>query len=84
MSYDYSISLEGIRNAERSFEQTASRIAAGGLPKSNESVPADSLFLSDYAAELIAIDQAKTALKTNLRVISLQQDLERKTLDLFA
>lgn len=84
MSYDYSISLEGVCTAERSFERAAGRIAAGNLPTSSESAPSDSLSLTDYAAELIAIDQAKIAHKANLQVISSQRDLERATLDLFA
>ena len=35
-------------------------------------------------ADIIAIDQAKTAVKANLQVISTQQELDREVLDLFA
>ena len=69
MSGDYSISLNGIFAAERNLMQSARRIAAADLPD---------------AAEIVAIDQAKTAVKANLQVISAQQELDREVLDLFA
>ena len=82
MSVDYSISLNGINSAEFSLNQAARRIASIGLPSGDDS--ADSLSLSDIAAELIAIDQAKTAVKANLKVITTGQELDREALDLFA
>ena len=69
MSGDYSISLNGIFAAERNLLQSARRIAAADLPD---------------PAEIVAIDQAKTAVKANLQVISAQQELDREALDLFA
>jgi hypothetical protein len=69
MSGDYSISLNGIFAAERNLLQSARRIAAADLPD---------------PAEIVAIDQAKTAVKANLQVISTQQELDREVLDLFA
>ena len=68
MSGDYSISLNGIFAAERNLLQSARRIAAADLPD---------------PAEIVAIDQAKTAVKANLQVISAQQELDREALDLF-
>ena len=68
---DYSISLNGIFAAQRSLEQAAQRIAT----------PSPT---TDYAAESINIDQAKIAEKANLRVISVQQELEGSILDIFA
>ena len=69
MSGDYSISLNGIFAAERNLLQSARRIAASELPD---------------PAEIVAIDEAKTAVKANLQVISAQQELDREALDLFA
>jgi hypothetical protein len=68
---DYSISLNGIFAAQRSLEQSARRIAT---PQ-----PA-----TDYAAELIAVDQAKIAEKANLQVLSVETDLQGTLLDIFA
>jgi flagellar basal body rod protein FlgC len=69
MSSDCAISLNGIFAAEENFSQSARRIAAGNLPD-----PAD----------MIAANQAKTAVDANLQVISTQQEIDGKTLDLFA
>ena len=69
MSGDYSISLNGIFAAQRAFAQSAQRVAADVLPD-----PAD----------MVAIQQAKIAAKANVKAISVQQELDRETLDLFA
>jgi len=69
MSGDYSISLNGIFSAQQNLMQSARRIAKADFPD-----PAD----------IVAIDQAKTAVKANLQVISTQQELDREALDLFA
>ena len=69
MSGDYSISLNGIFAAERNLLRSARRIAV-----SNPLDPAD----------MIAVNQAKTATEANLQVISTQQELDREVLDLFA
>ena len=79
---DYSISLNGIFAAERNFERAAGRIASANVPVSNAA--SDSISLTDFAAELLAVDQAKTAVQANLQVISKQDELEREALDLFA
>lgn len=78
---DISVSLNGVHAAERHLEQAARKIAAA-----NTSFPesADTLTLTDFAAELIAVEQARIAGTANLRVISAQTDLEHEALDLFA
>jgi hypothetical protein len=81
MSGSYAISLNGIQAAERSLEQAAHKIATANLPASGE--PLDYLSLTDYTAEFLAIDLAKTAVKANLKVISTRQEIEHETLDLF-
>jgi hypothetical protein len=69
MSGDYSISLNGMFAAERNLLQSARRIASANMPD-----PAD----------MVAVDQAKIAVKANLQVISTQQEIDREALDLFA
>jgi len=78
---DCSISLNGVYTAERNLEEAARRIATANTasPKS-----ADTFELTDFAAELIAVDQARTAEKANLQAISMQMDLEHEALNLFA
>ncbi len=95
MSFDCSVSLQGILNAERNFEQAARRIASGVVPiqeanagdGKNKSFSLDdfpdSLSLSDFAAELLALHQAKIAFKSNLQAIFIQQELNHEVLDLF-
>jgi hypothetical protein len=78
---DFSISLNGVQTAEQNFNQAAQKIAAANLPSSESP---DRFELTDFAAELIAADQAKFAVEANLRVISTQTELEHETLNLFA
>ena len=68
---DYYVSLNGLFSAYRNLEQAARRI----------STPDPT---TDYAAELIAADQARTAGEANLRVISVERELEGAILDIFA
>ncbi len=68
---DYSISLNGLYSAYRNLGQAAQRVSA----------PNPS---TDIAAELIAADQAKIAGEANLRVISVERELEGAILDIFA
>ncbi len=82
MSADYGISLNGIFVAEHSLNQAAQRIASASLTAPGESP--DTVSISDFAAELLAINRAKTTVKANLKVISTRQDLDRKAFDLFA
>ena len=68
---DYSISLNGLFSAYRNLEQAARRVSAPD--------PA-----TDFAAELVAADQAKVAGEANLRVLSVERELEGSILDIFA
>ena len=83
---DISISLNGVQTAERNLDQAAGKIAMSNTPSSNtpSSKSADVFELTDFAAALIAADQAKIAAEANLRVVSAQTDLEQKVLNLFA
>ena len=78
---DTSVSLNGVHTAERNLEQAARKIAMANTPSPGS---ADTFALTDIAAELIAVEQAKMAQKANLRVISMQTDLEHEALNLFA
>ena len=82
MFNDYAISLNGIQEAEWRLEQAARRIATANLSAADE--PSDYVTLTDFAAELIAAEMAKTSIKANLEVISTRQELEHEILDLFA
>jgi hypothetical protein len=78
---DSSISLSGIHAAELHLEQAARKIMTASTPFSESG---DTFELTDFAAELIAADQAKLAVKANLRVLSMQADLEHEAVNLFA
>jgi hypothetical protein len=78
---DVSISLNGVITAERSLEQAARKISTDNVAFHEDS---DTFELTDFAAELIAVDQAKIAAKANLKVISKQTDLQQEALNLFA
>ena len=78
---DISISLNGVQTAEWNLEQAARKIALANTPSPGS---ADVFELTDFAAELIAADRAKITAEANLRVISMEMDLESHALNLFA
>ena len=97
MSDVYSISVNGIHNGERALERSASRIAAGRADAS-DSPPLqreDAVSIStdgaaalaasgtvDYAAEMVAILQARTAIKANLKMIEVAASVDQDAVDL--
>ena len=96
MGYDYSVSLEGVRGAERRLNQAAlkvSRMGAQCLPESRGAAgrtaaagTADRLSLSngaEIAGAMVEARQATITGQANLRVIAMQMELEDETLDLF-
>ena len=99
MGYDYSAAVEGVRSAWRSLEQTAHRIAAGSvhakhLPppatgpdpiSGNQPVESDSVdFTLDLAGEMLNLNLAEIAVKANTRVMAVEHELDRDTLDILA
>ncbi len=78
---DYTISLNGILNAERNLNQAAHRIASANLPSVDSC--GDRVTLSDFAVELLSADQAQTTAEANLRALSMQQSLDHQSIDLF-
>ncbi len=95
----YSMSIEGVHNAEVALDRAARKIAAGNNPERVTPGPEDTVEISssgmraaypasstpvDYAAEIVAVKQAETMLKANLKAFASQQKLEREILDLYA
>jgi hypothetical protein len=76
MSNICAISLNGVMNAEQSFDGAARRIANTNLGSPNNS--------GDLATDLVDLKQAEIAGKANLRAISSQDELEKDALNLFA
>jgi hypothetical protein len=99
MSYDYSCSLEGVRAAWRTLDRAAHRIAAGSVGAQHVPPPgvgkdplsggedvdtSPAIMRVDLAGELWAVGQAKIEVKANLKVMSVERELERDTLDILA
>jgi len=82
MPVEYSISLNGVLSAERDLNQAALRIESADVPSADSCE--DCVTISDLAAEILAANRAETAAEANLRVISMQQELDRQSLNLFA
>lgn len=89
----YSISLQGMQNAQLRIERAAQNIANGHspAPASGPAVSADSVQLSahqadpvDYAREAVTIIEAKIATEADLKVMAAQKEVDRSTLDLIA
>ncbi len=95
----YAISGEGVRAACRSLDQAAQDIAAGSVNARRDptarigtqsgtgvkSQEEDSYSgKPDLAGEFYKVDQATVAAKTNLRVLSVERQLDHDTLDLLA
>jgi hypothetical protein len=96
MSYNYSISLQGIYRAQAELQRAAQNIASGrsGTQVRAGSASEDVLELSgkdsasaadsvDYTKELVAAISAKIAMKSNLKAIQLQESADREALEMF-
>ncbi len=95
----YSTSLEGMRRAEQRLYHAAQDIAAGLLrscPPVRSTAPGATDLSSgqptglsgivdivDLSADMVAILEAETSFKANLKVAASQQELDRYILDLF-
>lgn len=99
MANVYSLSLEGIHNAEVALERAARNIARAGTEQQPAAAAMDSVQISsagmkaaypsanapvDFATELVNVKQAEVALKANFKTFASEQKLEREFLDLFA
>jgi hypothetical protein len=83
MSFDYSISYEGIRAAGRSLSEAAHKIASINKSGKTQNEQAKSRDV-DFAAALLQANRAKIAAKANLNLLSKQEELEHKILDILA
>jgi|WetSurMetagenome_2_1015567.scaffolds.fasta_scaffold30449_2 hypothetical protein len=83
MAINLSIPLNGISAATQKLNQASHRIATMTLPSSDD-LPGKSVSLSDVAADMVQINQAKFMVEANLKVISTQQELDRDAINLFA
>jgi hypothetical protein len=92
MSCDYWLSIQEILAATRNLEEASYRITAGSVStrdikagkKTSNGDLSDSIYLSDYARELLAVDRAKIEYKAGLNALRTQLELDRDALDLFA
>ena len=82
MAFDYSISFEGIRAAGRSLTDAAYKIANVGKSGKTQNERAKSGDV-DLAAALIQADQAKINAEANMKMLSTEQELDQKILDVF-
>jgi flagellar hook protein FlgE len=70
--------LQGLSQAETTFEMAADRIARASQPNGG---PEDSVSLSDDAVSLI---DARNAYEMNLRTLSVANQMSQKLLDILA
>ena len=73
----YSIALAGIHHGEHKLEHSARKIA-------EPLVRNDTVTLSSTARDMVSIKEAELAIKTNLKLIKAQIQLDKETLDLLA
>lgn len=99
MANVYSLTADGIHNAEIALERAARKIALGREPGTSPFSQQDTVDISsagrsaaspatndpvDYAAEIVAVKEAETALKANLKAFAVQRDLEHEAINLYA
>jgi hypothetical protein len=82
MSFDYSISFEGLRIAGCSLSEAARKIANINKTEKAQDEQTESGGV-DLAAALLEADRAKIEAKANLNILKTEQELDRKTLDIF-
>lgn len=99
MGYDYAASVEGVRSAWRNLGQTAHRVAAGSVGARHTPPPGagpdpisgkapadgDSVVLKlDVAEEMLNLNLAEIGVKANTRVMAVERELDKETLDILA
>jgi hypothetical protein len=99
MSYDFAASMQGVRAAWDALGQTAHRIANGSVQARRTPPPGvredpisgrqmsgsgDDTFKLDLAEEMGNLQLAKIGVQANTRVMAVERDLDKDTLDLFA
>jgi hypothetical protein len=90
MPIDFSVPIEGLRNAESSLSEAAHKVSSLGLTGKGPGVsPPDGDSVSwsmnvDFQAALLQADQAKIAAQANLKVLSAEQETSKNIMDVFA
>jgi hypothetical protein len=87
MSYDFAVSMEGIRTAQRSLSDAAQKIANvnSSATQKEQGTDQDDVTLSggiDLAAALLQARQAKIAAKANMNLLSTEHELEQTAIDM--
>jgi hypothetical protein len=87
MSYDYAVSMEGIRTAECSLSEAAHKIANFNLSATQKEQETDQDSVSwsgnvDLADALLQAKQAKITAKANMNILSSEGKLEQTAIDL--
>jgi hypothetical protein len=87
MSYDFAISIEGIRAAQDSLSDAAHKVANFniGPTQKEQGTEQDSVTLSgnvDLPAALLQAGQAKNDAKANMKLISSEQEMEQTAIDM--
>jgi uncharacterized membrane protein len=87
MSYDFAVSMEGIRTAQRSLSDAAQKIANvnSSATQKEQGTDQDDVTLSggiDLAAALQQARQAKIAAKANMNLLSAEHELEQTAMDM--
>ena len=75
MSEIYSISLAGIHRGEQKLEQAAREIASPPVRQ-------DTVRISSEARNMVSVKEAELAIKSNLKLLKTQIQLDKETLDL--
>jgi hypothetical protein len=73
----YSIAMTGIHRGEQKLEHAARRIAHPPVQK-------DTVKISTTARDIVSIKEAELAIKSNLKLLKAQIELDKETLDLLA
>jgi hypothetical protein len=73
----YSVALSGVQRGEQRLEKAARRIAQ---PTAGQ----DTVRISSTARDMVSIKEAELAVKSNLKLIKAQIELDKAILDLLA
>jgi hypothetical protein len=99
MSYDFAASMQGVRAAWDALDRAAHRIAAGSVQARRTPPPGaqkdpvsgrqtsgtgDDTMKLDLAEEMGNLQRAKIGVQVNTRVMAVERDLDRDTLDILA
>jgi hypothetical protein len=98
MAYDYAASVQGIRSAWDNLAQTAHRIANGSVSARKTPVPGagnhpvtgkpaepgSEVMKLDLPQEMLHLALAKIGVQANTKVMAVEQELDRTTLDILA